>query len=166
MTLIIGIDPGSVRTGFGIVHTEKNTITHVAHGHIAAKGGSLALRLHHICTTLKEIIATHQPDEAAIENVFVHRNVQTALKLGQARGSALIALAEYALPVHEYAPREIKKTTAGYGAATKEQVQFMVRSQLRLTKQPQVDAADALAIAICHCQHRAYLAKIAQVNEA
>lgn len=160
MTLIIGIDPGSVRTGYGIIHTEKNVIKHIAHGHIAAKGHSMAERLHHISNTLKNIVAQYQPQEAAIENVFVHRNVQSALKLGQARGAALIALAEYALPIHEYAPREIKKTTAGYGAATKEQVQFMVRSQLRLTKQPQADAADALAIAICHCQHRSVLKKL------
>lgn len=160
MPLIIGIDPGSIKTGFGIVSYEKQQITHVAHGFIQIKGDTIAQRLCHIHQALCEIITTHRPDEAAIEQVFVKNNVQSALKLGQARGAALVALAQHNLAVHEYTPRTIKKTATGYGAASKIQMQFMMRSQLKLTMQPQADAADALAIAICHCQHRAFLARI------
>lgn len=159
MTIIIGIDPGSIRTGFGVINSEKNNLTHITHGTIAAKGNSIPARLHDIYEKLSEVIATYQPNEAAIEEVFMQVNVQSALKLGQARGAALIAIARYGVTVHEYSARSVKKTTSGYGAATKEQMQFMVRAQLGLTQSPQVDAADALAIAICHAQHRAFLAK-------
>lgn len=160
MPKILGIDPGSIKTGFGIVHSENQRITHITHGHIATKGKTIAERLHYLHEQLCEIIQTYEPQEAAIEQVFVKNNVQSALKLGQARGVALIALARYALPINEYAPRQIKKTATGYGAASKSQVQFMIRSQLKLTTQVQEDAADALAIAICHCQHRVFLAKM------
>lgn len=154
MPLIIGIDPGSIRTGFGIIHSEKNKLTHVAHGTIHAKGDSIPERLHHIYSELSEIIALHQPNIAAIEEVFMQANVQSALKLGQARGAALIAVARYHVAVHEYSARSVKKTITGYGAADKKQIQFMIRAQLGLTQSPQADAADALAIAICHAQHR------------
>lgn len=150
MAIIIGIDPGSIRTGFGIIQSDKNNLLHIAHGTINAKGNSIPERLHCIYQELKKIITLHQPTAAAIENVFMQVNVQSALKLGQARGAALIALARYALPVSEYSPRDIKKTIAGYGAASKDQIQFMVRAQLKLSANPQADAADALAIAICH----------------
>lgn len=150
MAIIIGIDPGSIRTGFGIIQSDKNNLLHIAHGTINAKGNSIPERLHCIYQELKKIITLHQPTAAAIENVFMQVNVQSALKLGQARGAALIALAHYALPVSEYSPRDIKKTIAGYGAASKDQIQFMVRAQLKLSANPQADAADALAIAICH----------------
>lgn len=164
MPIILGIDPGSIKTGYGLVHQDGRSISHIAHGHIKAKGKTVPERLHHIHQTILEIIQTHNPDEAAIEQVFVQHNVQSALKLGQARGAALVAMAHYGLSIAEYAPREIKKTATGYGAATKSQIQFMMRSQLRLTTQPQEDAADALAIAVCHCQHRAFLAKVQQTT--
>lgn len=154
MRIILGIDPGSIRTGFGIIKSDKNNLSHLAHGTIAAKGESMAERLHHIHRELCDIIAFHRPNEAAIEAVFMQSNVQSALKLGQARGAALIAMAHYGLSIAEYSPREIKKTAVGYGAASKEQIQFMVRAQLKLSVNPQADAADALAIAICHCHHR------------
>lgn len=153
MTIILGIDPGSLHTGFGIIQKEKNNLTHIAHGTIHAKGRDVPLRLHHIYRELCDMIALHRPDEAAIEEVFMQINIQSALKLGQARGAALIALAQYGLIIAEYSPREIKKTATGFGAASKEQIQFMVRAQLKLTHAPQADAADALAIAICHAQH-------------
>lgn len=153
-TIILGIDPGSIRTGFGVIYSEKNNLSHIAHGTIHAKGNDVPARLHYIHRELCEIIAKHQPHEAAIENVFMQINFQSALKLGQARGAALIALAHHALPISEYSAREIKKTAVGYGAASKEQIQFMVRAQLKLTINPQADAADALAIAICHAQQR------------
>ena len=161
MTIILGIDPGSIRTGYGIIKSDSNNLSHIAHGTIITKGKTVAERLHDIHSTLCKIIAEHTPNEAAIEEVFMQINVQSALKLGQARGAALVALAQYALPIAEYSPREIKKTASGYGAATKEQMQFMVKMQLQLAVNPQADAADALAIAICHSQHRAFLSRIA-----
>ncbi|MCX7125231.1 MAG: crossover junction endodeoxyribonuclease RuvC [Gammaproteobacteria bacterium] len=159
MSIIIGIDPGSIRTGFGVIKSEKQNLTHIAHGTINAKGDSIPQRLHYIYRELCEIIIAHKPDQAAIEEVFMQVNVQSALKLGQARGAALVALAGYALPIAEYSPREIKKTAAGYGAASKEQIQFMVRAQLKLSANPQADAADALAIAICHACHQVFREK-------
>lgn len=156
MTIILGIDPGSIRTGFGIVHSEKNNLTHIAHGTIHAKGSDVPTRLHYIHRELCEIIAHHRPHEAAIEEVFMKINIQSALKLGQARGVALVALAHHGLSIAEYSAREIKKTAVGFGAASKEQIQFMVRAQLKLTVNPQADAADALAIAICHAQQRRF----------
>ena len=154
MTIILGIDPGSIRTGYGLIHSEKNNLTHIAHGTIHAKGDDVPTRLHHIHRELCNIIAHHQPHEAAIEEVFMKINIQSALKLGQARGVALVALAHHGLSIAEYSAREIKKTAVGFGAASKEQIQFMVRAQLKLTVNPQTDAADALAIAICHAQQR------------
>lgn len=154
MTIILGIDPGSVRTGYGLIRVENNRFTHITHGTAHAKGETVAERLHHIHTTLSDVVQTYLPHEAAIEEVFMKVNVQSAIKLGQARGAAMVAVACYAVPLHEYSARVIKKTATGYGAASKEQVQFMVRAQLQLPVNPQADAADALAIAICHAQHR------------
>lgn len=160
MAIILGIDPGSIRTGFGIIRSEKNNLSHIAHGTIHAKGDSIPERLHFIYRELTAIIAAHQPNMAAIEEVFMRVNVQSALKLGQARGAALIAVAQFSIPISEYSPREIKKTATGYGAASKEQMQFMIRAQLKLTTMPEADAADALAIAICHAQHQFFCEKI------
>jgi len=154
MPRILGIDPGSINTGYGIVDQDGQKISHIAHGCIKLKGKTIPERLHYLHDALSALIHEHQPDEAAIEQVFVHVNVQSALKLGQARGAALVALARYGLSISEYSPKSIKQTATGYGSASKAQIQFMMRSQLRLTSQPQADAADALAIAICHCQHR------------
>lgn len=153
MALIIGIDPGSIRTGFGIICREKQQLTHVTHGTIHTKGNDIAARLHQIHHELCDIIAHYRPTEAAIEAIFMQANAQSALKLGQARGAALIAVSQHGLSLSEYSAREVKKTVVGYGAAAKEQIQFMIRAQLKLSTQPQVDAADALAIAICHARH-------------
>ena len=160
MPRILGIDPGSVNTGYGVVLQEGQKITHIAHGCIRLKGKTIPQRLHHLHDTLSALVHEHQPDEAAIEQVFVHINAQSALKLGQARGVAMVAMARYAIPISEYSAKAVKQTTTGYGAAAKSQIQFMIRSQLRLKTQPQEDAADALAVAICHCQHRTFLDKI------
>lgn len=153
MSIILGIDPGSIRTGYGIIQIDKNTLSHVTHGTIHAKGDDVPSRLHHIYRELCDIIAAYKPHEAGIEEVFMQVNVQSALKLGQARGAALIAMAQFGLWIAEYSPRTIKKTAVGYGAASKEQVQFIIRAELKLTQSPQADAADALAIAICHAMH-------------
>ncbi len=154
MTTILGIDPGSRNTGYGLISTDGHRHLCLAHGHIPAAGDGLAERLHEIFESLAQVIRTHQPEEVAIEQVFTCRNHQSALKLGQARGAALVACAQYALPVFEYSPKTIKQAVVGHGSADKAQVQHMVRSLLNLKHAPQVDAADGLAIALCHCHSR------------
>lgn len=157
MTIIIGIDPGSRKTGYGVINIEGNRTTHVAHGCLALKGEAMAERLQQIFANLREIITLYRPEEAAIEQVFMHENPSSALKLGQARGAALVALS---MPVMEYSARSIKQAIAGYGAASKEQVQQMVKQILNLSGKLQADAADALAIAICHAHSRLMLARL------
>lgn len=160
---VLGIDPGSVRTGYGIINASDSTrLVCLTQGYIPTRGRDLSRRLLQIYEALGEIIQTFQPHEVAIEQVFVNKNPQTALKLGQARGAALVATATYALPLAEYSPRTIKQAVVGYGAAAKTQVQQMVKALLKMTEFPQADAADALAIALCHCYHRQYSLKLAQ----
>ena len=150
---ILGIDPGSRFTGYGIVElTPDNKIRWVASGCIRVKGDELSHKLRIIAQGLNELLDTHQPDEVAIEQVFLHRNVDSALKLGQARGAAISTVALRALPVSEYSPSQIKKSVVGKGNAAKEQVQHMIKALLCLSRIPQEDAADALAIAVCHAQ--------------
>lgn len=148
--IIIGIDPGSQVTGYGIIWSQGSRQGRITFGQIKTQGESLNYRLQQIEEGLRNVIATHQPNEAAIEQVFTFHNHQSALKLGQARGAALVATAVYALPVSEYSARQIKQAVVGYGAATKTQVQHMIRMLLQLEKVPPADAADALAIALCH----------------
>jgi crossover junction endodeoxyribonuclease RuvC len=150
---ILGIDPGSQITGYGVVELEGALTRPVAWGGIRT-AGQHGDRLRQIFYQVAELVATHNPDEIAIERVFVHRNPDSALKLGQARAAALCATFDRDLPVHEYAPREIKKAVAGNGAAEKSQVEHMVKLLLGLRETLQADAADALAIAICHSQVR------------
>ncbi len=152
--LILGIDPGSRCTGYAIIAAAKGEPRLITHGFIRCQHQALSERLYHIHQQLSDIIAQHQPHEAAIEQVFTCINPQSALKLGQARGAALSATAKYALPVEEYSPRQIKQAVVGYGGASKVQVQHMVKSLLKLNDTPQSDAADALAIAICHAHQR------------
>lgn len=160
--VVIGIDPGSRFTGYGIL-TDKNGTQHsIAHGRIIVKGNTTAERLFYIYSELNRLITFHKPAEFAIEQVFFHRNAQSALKLGQARAAALIAAATQALPVAEYSAKQIKQAAVGYGAADKTQVQHMVRALLKLKETPEVDAADALAIAICHCQTRRLARRISE----
>jgi crossover junction endodeoxyribonuclease RuvC len=160
MTKILGIDPGSIRTGYGIVEINGSKIHCVAQGYISATGKDMGERLLKIHQALIEVIQAYQPAEAAIEQVFINQNPQTALKLGQARGVALLAAANYALPLAEYSPRKVKQSVVGYGAADKSQVQQMIKTLLKLSELPQADAADALAIALCHCYHRQFALKI------
>lgn len=148
--IIIGIDPGSQVTGYGIIWSQGSRQGCITFGQIKTQGESLNYRLQQIEEGLRNVIATHEPNEAAIEQVFTFHNHQSALKLGQARGAALVATAVYALPVSEYSARQIKQAVVGYGAATKAQVQHMIRMLLQLEKVPPADAADALAIALCH----------------
>lgn len=162
-SIVIGIDPGSRFTGYGILADKNGTQNCITHGRIIVKGDTTAERLFYIYSELHRLIITHKPTELAIEQVFFHRNAQSALKLGQARAASLIAAAAEALPVTEYSPKQIKQAVVGYGSAEKAQVQHMVRALLKLKETPEVDAADALAIAICHC-HTQRLAR--RISEA
>jgi len=151
---VLGIDPGSRITGYGIIEiTSNHQLTHIAHGSIPVKSTDLAEQLKKIYTAIDEIIAKYRPQEVSVERIFMHENASSALKLGQARGVAIVAASQQA-PLFEYTARQVKLAVAGYGAATKEQIQLMVCRLLKLTEKPAVDAADALAIAICHAHSR------------
>jgi crossover junction endodeoxyribonuclease RuvC len=150
---VLGLDPGSRRTGFGVVDCEGNAQIHVAHGCIVAQGEALATRLRAIFEGVDRLIATYRPDEIAVERVFVNRNVDSAMKLGQARGAALCAV-PVGTSVFEYAPRAIKLAVVGSGAAEKAQVAHMMKVLLQLAILPGPDAGDALAVALCHANSR------------
>src|SRR6186713_958463 len=150
---ILGLDPGSLRTGYGIIDCNAGQLRIVAQGCIATAGGPLADRLRTIHARVAELIAQHAPQEIAVERVFLSKNADSALKLGQARGAALAAVPQ-ALGVHEYAPRAIKLAVVGVGGAEKAQVAHMVKQLLRVNLKLAADAADALAIAICHAHTR------------
>ena len=151
--LVLGIDPGTAITGYGLVREIGGRQAElVDYGVIRTPSGQpMAQRLKQLFHDLTNVIAEHRPDEAAVEELFFSRNVTTALSVGQARGVALLAAAEAGLPVHEYKPREIKQAVVGYGNASKEQIQQMVRVLLGIDEIPRPDdAADAVAVAICH----------------
>lgn len=150
---ILGLDPGSLRTGFGVIDCDRGVLTIVAQGCIATQGGPLADRLRLIHARVAELIALHAPQEIAVERVFLAKNADSALKLGQARGAALAAIPA-ALGVHEYAARAIKLAVVGVGGAEKAQVAHMVKHLLRVDARLGADAADALAVAICHAHSR------------
>jgi crossover junction endodeoxyribonuclease RuvC len=151
---IIGIDPGSRITGYGIIDKQGPGLGFVTCGTIRAeKEKDFSRRLLVIFEGLSEVMEQHQPEVAAVEDLFVAHNVRSALKLGQARGAAAVAAMKQGLPVHDYTPRVVKQAVAGYGHAQKEQVQHMVRTLLGLSGAPSSDAADALAVAICHANH-------------
>jgi crossover junction endodeoxyribonuclease RuvC len=158
---ILGLDPGSLRTGFGVIDCQAGTLRVVAQGCIATAGGPLADRLRIIHARVSELIAEHMPQEIAVERVFLAKNADSALKLGQARGAALAAIPQ-ALGVHEYAPRAIKLAVVGVGGAEKAQVAHMVKQLLRLDVKLTADAADALAVAICHANSHRRLERLAE----
>jgi crossover junction endodeoxyribonuclease RuvC len=154
----LGLDPGLTCTGWGIIDVDGNRISHVANGEIAPPAKLPdADRLHRIYVDLGLMLARHRPDEAGVEAIFVSRNPGAALKLGMARGVALLAVAEAGVPLAEYAARLVKKSVVGTGAAEKSQVQAMVRRLLPGVAVEGGDAADALAVAICHAHHAASL---------
>jgi crossover junction endodeoxyribonuclease RuvC len=150
---ILGLDPGSQRTGYGIIECSGARSTSIAHGCIAAQGSSLSERLRYIFQSVQELIERHRPDEVAIERVFVNRNVDSALKLGHARGAALCAVPPNT-PVFEYTPRAIKLAVVGFGGAEKAQVAHMIRVLLTVDGRLSSDASDALAVAVCHAHSR------------
>ncbi len=147
---VLGIDPGSRQTGYGLVDVRGSVVTYVASGCIRVAHDSLPERLGEIYRCVAELVSEHRPTEFAIEQVFMAKNAQSALKLGQARGVAIAAGVAHGLPITEYAARQVKLAVVGTGRASKEQVQHMVQSILDLSGRPQADAADALAIALCH----------------
>ncbi len=152
---ILGVDPGLSVTGWGVIEAEGSRLAFRACGAIATTTDMpLSRRLAFIHRELSDLIAAHAPDEGAIEETFVNRDPRSALKLGQARGAALAALALAGLNVAEYAANLIKKTVVGVGHAEKQQVAMMVKMLLPTAGAPRADAADALAVAICHAQHR------------
>lgn len=152
MVLVLGLDPGTAITGYGLVQEEGDALRAVAFGVIRTEPDvPLPQRLASLYAQLSELVHTYQPDAAAVEELFFSRNVRTAMAVGQARGVVLLALAQANIPLDEYTPRQVKQAVAGYGSAAKDQVQEMVRLLLNLPDVPQPDdAADALAIAICH----------------
>jgi len=150
---ILGLDPGSRCTGFGVIDCAGTAAAHVAHGSIVTGPASATARLRVIFEAVQALVAEHRPDEVAVERVFVKRNVDSALKLGQARGAALCAVPQ-GTPVFEYAARAIKLTVVGFGGADKRQVAHMMRALLHLEGKVGVDASDALAVALCHAHSR------------
>lgn len=148
---ILGIDPGLRVTGFGVIEKEGNQLRYVASGCIKSNDKeTLPQRIATLFKGISEVVATYQPDEAAVEIIFVNVNPQSTLLLGQARGAALSALVHGGLPVAEYTALQVKQAVVGHGKAAKEQVQHMVVRLLNLAGTPAADAADALACAICH----------------
>ncbi|MGD0277753.1 MAG: crossover junction endodeoxyribonuclease RuvC [Smithella sp.] len=148
---ILGIDPGSHITGYGIIEKKGNYLRHVIHGEIKSKKDSLlSAMLISIYQQLSDVITLNAPDAIALENIFYGKNVRSLIKQAQVRGVAIYAGADKGLNVFEYSPLEIKKAVVGYGRAEKRQVQVMVKAILKLPELPPADAADALATAICH----------------
>lgn len=162
MAIVLGIDPGSQKTGFGVIHFLEGKSEYIASGVIRMTSKTpLPERLKIIFESVTEIIETHQPQEFAIEKVFMAKSADSALKLGQARGAAIVAAVTNDLPVAEYEAKKVKQSVVGTGSADKHQVQHMVRTLLKLTQKPQEDAADALAIALCHANTQATLVRLA-----
>ncbi len=157
MTVILGIDPGSRITGYGLIRATGNELKYIDSGCIRTETkADLSHRLLEIFNGIRQIMTAFKPNEVAMEQVFMHQNANTALKLGHARGAAMVAAAsahfdlDIKNKIGEYSPRQVKQAVAGYGAADKDQVKQMVMRLLMLSKAPQVDASDALAVAICH----------------
>ena len=162
MSIILGIDPGSRFTGYGVIKQQGRSFEYLGSGCIKAlsQGDDLGSRLQTIFTGVSEIILQFNPEQFAIEQVFMAKNPDSALKLGQARGAAIVAATNNSLVIAEYSARQIKQAVVGTGAADKSQVQHMVKAILKLPATPQADAADALAVALCHAHSFSALAKL------
>ncbi len=161
MAILLGIDPGSRITGYGIIEEIGSISKYVASGCVRVQEGPLPERLAQIFQGINTVIEMYSPQSVGIEQVFMARNADSALKLGQARGAAIVAAVNHGLEVSEYSARQVKQAVVGKGAADKSQVQHMVASILKLDKTPQADAADALAVALCHSHTRASLVRMA-----
>lgn len=154
MTRILGIDPGSLLTGWGLVEQEGSRLRRIASGVIRTNGVEFNQRLRIIQAAVAELVAEHEPDEFVIESAFVHKNASSALKLGHARAAAICGTFAVEMTIHEYAPRDIKQAVVGKGSAAKEQVQHMIGILLNLKDALQPDEADALAVAVTHALRR------------
>lgn len=161
MAVILGIDPGSRKTGFGIINCVSGRSEYLTSGVIRLPAGDLPGRLRVIYASVTELVLLHCPDQLAIEQVFMARSAGSALKLGQARGAAIVACVAHNMAVAEYSARQIKQAVVGTGAADKSQVQHMVKALLKLPAEPQEDAADALAAALCHAHTQHSMINIA-----
>lgn len=159
---ILGIDPGSRLTGFGVVDFDGDRPAYVASGAIDSRNGEFAERLRLIFRSVSELVAEYRPHVVAVESVFMHKSAGSALKLGHARSAAICATFEHDVEVREYAPRAIKQAIVGTGSADKAQVQHMVLSMLKLQGRMSSDAADALAAALCHGHHRRLNARLSE----
>lgn len=166
MSVILGIDPGSRITGYGLIEFRAGKSLYIASGCIRVSGDTLADKLGLIYRGVTQLIQQYSPDEFAIEDVFMARNADSALKLGQARGAALVAANMMGLPASEYAARKVKQALVGKGSADKTQVKHMVVNLLGLNADPQADAADALAIALCHAHMQQNLIKISGASKS
>lgn len=164
MAIIMGVDPGSRKTGFGLINWAAGQYEYVTSGVIRVPDVSLPERLKVIFEGVSSLIEQHTPQEFAIEQVFMAKNAGTALKLGQARGAAIVAAVNQELPVFEYEARKVKQAVVGSGAADKQQVQHMVKNLLKLPATPREDAADALAVALCHINTQQHLIKLASAR--
>ncbi len=165
--LVLGIDPGIAITGYGVIRTDhRNVLTCIDFGVVTTPAGlEDGARLKILFDELTKLIQRHRPDSSAIEKLFFQKNVRTAISVGQARGVAMLTLAQADCPVREYTPNEVKQTVCGYGNADKAQIQRMVQTLLQLDEMPQPDdAADALAIAICHINHQSFDNFVKQAN--
>ena len=154
MSRILGIDPGSRLTGFGVIDQTATGYQYIASGCLRIKGDDFPLRLKQIFAGISDIVEQYQPEEMAIEQVFMHKNADSALKLGQARGAAICAVQLFDIPVFEYAARQVKQAVVGKGSADKLQVQQMVKILLGITGELQIDASDALGISLCHANYQ------------
>ena len=149
--LVLGVDPGSIVTGYGLVEKENNQLTCIHSGTISSSSNTpFYVRIYKIFQSMVEIMNQYRPTEMAIEDVFVAKNVKSSLKIGHARGAVLIAAVQCGIKIFEYTPLEIKKSVVGYGRASKEQVRAMAQVILKLKSEPDFDTSDALAAAICH----------------
>jgi crossover junction endodeoxyribonuclease RuvC len=157
---VIGIDPGLRRTGWGVVDVDGVAVRHVANGVCLSEGAELAARLCSLHAALTAVVLAHRPDAAAVEQTFVNKDAAGTLKLGQARGIALLVPAQAGLAVAEYAPNAVKKVVVGVGHAEKHQVEHMVRLQLPGVVLAGPDAADALAVALCHAHHARFRGRL------
>ncbi len=161
---VLGVDPGTVVTGWGVIDLERGVLRHVASGTIRAGRGEVSARLGMIYAALGEVIVDHYPDVLSLERNFLARNVQSAFRLGEARGVAMAAAAARTVSLSEYTPATIKKTVAGNGGAAKDQVQTAVLRLLGLTQRLAVDEADALAAAACHALRVGFVARVATAS--
>jgi crossover junction endodeoxyribonuclease RuvC len=161
-TRILGIDPGSRITGFGIVDSSSAGVRYVTSGCIRTEGSDFAPRLREIYLGVQALVEKHAPHEIAIERVFMHRNADSALKLGQARSAAICGTFSSPVGIHEYAARAVKQALVGQGGAEKLQVQHMVKMLLGIATELAADEADALAVALCHAHSRTLLVRLAE----